>query len=173
MEPMARHASSPRLVGRDIELAALVDAVTRQDDERRVVLVNGEAGIGKTRLLAELMATLKEGVADRDHAEFVRGSCLALSEGELPFAPVLEILDGLRVQPEASGDVEGVRAELAGDVAAPGAGSSSRGRLFERVRDVLVQAAEPSGLVVIIDDLHWADRSTLDLLLFLARRLRG
>jgi DNA-binding CsgD family transcriptional regulator/tetratricopeptide (TPR) repeat protein len=173
MALMARHASSPRLVGRDTEMAALVDALTRRDEERRVVLLNGEAGIGKTRLLAELVATLKEQGADQGRAEVVRGSCLALSEGELPFAPVLEILDGLRDQHEGSNDVELVRAELAGDVAAPGAGSSSRGRLFERVRDILVHAAQPSGLVVIIDDLHWADRSTLDLLLFLARRLRG
>jgi DNA-binding CsgD family transcriptional regulator/tetratricopeptide (TPR) repeat protein len=173
MELMARHSSSPRLVGRDTELVALIDAVTRQDDERRVVLVDGEAGIGKTRLLTELVARLRERGGDHGPADVVRGSCLALSEGELPFAPVLEILDGLDAQPDVASDVEPVRTELAGGLAASAGGTSTRGRLFERVRDVLVRAAEPSGLIVIIDDLHWADRSTLDLLVFLARRLRS
>jgi DNA-binding CsgD family transcriptional regulator len=173
MQAMARRSSSPRLVGRDTEMAALIDAVTRQDEERPVVLVDGEAGIGKTRLLMELVSRLRATADDRGPVEVVRGSCLALAEGELPFAPVLEILDDLRNQPDVAGDVEPVWTELSGGVATPSAGTSTRGRLFSQVRDVLVRAAAPSGLVVIIDDLHWADRSTLDLLQFLARRLRG
>src|SRR5262245_21912427 len=173
MEPMARHASSPRLVGRDTEMAALVDAVTRQDEERRVVLINGEAGIGKTRLLAELVSRLRTQGDDHGRIEVVRGSCLALSEGELPFAPVLEILDDLDDQPDLETQIEQVRIELSGGIATRAAGASSRGRLFLQVRDVLVAAAGDTGLVVIVDDLHWADRSTLDLLVFLARRLRG
>jgi predicted ATPase len=154
-------------------MTALLDAVTREDQERRVVLVDGEAGIGKTRLLAELVSRLRTAGAQRGAVEVTRGSCLALAEGELPFAPILEILDDLRDRPEVAGDVESVRIELSGGIATPSAGSSTRGRLFSQARDVFVRAAERAALVVIIDDLHWADRSTLDLLVFLARRLRG
>ena len=170
---MTRRSSSPRLVGREAEMAALIDAVARPDEERRVVLVDGEAGIGKTRLLMELVSRLRAAADERGPIEVVRGSCLVLAEGELPFAPVLEILDDLGDLPDMAGDVELVRTELSGGIATPSAGSGTRGRLFSQVRDVLVRVAERSGLVVIIDDLHWADRSTLDLLLFLARRLRG
>src|SRR5262245_47000390 len=134
MTLMARHASSPQLVGRDTELAALIDAVTRQDEERRVVLVDGEAGIGKTRLLAELVARLRDRPGDHGPADVVRGSCLALSEGDLPFAPILEVLDGLDTQPDLATDVDLVRTELAGGVVASAAGTSTRGRLFERVQ---------------------------------------
>ena len=173
MRVMARRSSSPHLVGRDAEIVALLDAVTRHDEERRVVLVAGEAGIGKTRLLAELVTRLKAADGERTEIELVRGSCLALAEGELPFAPILEILDDLGDRSDVAGEVESVRLELSGGIATPSGGSSTRGRLFSQVRDVFVRAAERAALVVVIDDLHWADRSTLDLLVFLARRLRG
>ena len=63
MATMPRRSSSSRLIGRDRELADLLEAVQRGDDERRVVLVSGEAGIGKTRLLAELVELLGAGAA--------------------------------------------------------------------------------------------------------------
>jgi DNA-binding CsgD family transcriptional regulator/tetratricopeptide (TPR) repeat protein len=172
MAVMARPSSSPRLIGRDAELADLLVAVRRPDDERRVILLDGEAGIGKTRLLSELAARLAHDAAGA--VVVVRGSCLELGDGELPFAPVLEILDALSGNPDLGDEIEAVREDLsgAGPSASP-SGGSSRGRLFLRVRDLLVGAAAESELAVILDDLHWADRSTLDLMVYLARRLRG
>jgi len=174
MVAMVRRSSSPRLVGRDQELADLLAAVDGQDAERQVILIAGEAGIGKTRLLAELEATLRSSGADDRAIGIVRGSCLALADGELPFAPILEILDGLgHDRPDLRARIALVSQELSGGDLTSAAGGGSRGRLFGQIRDILVEAQADDGLVMIVDDVHWADRSTLDLLVFLARRLRG
>ena len=97
MADMGRRFRNARLVGRDRELADLLDAVLRVDPDRPVILVTGEAGIGKTRLLSELVDRLAEKPGDTATRPIVvRGSCLRLSAVDLPFAPILEILDGLQ-----------------------------------------------------------------------------
>ena len=175
MTGMGRRFRNARLVGRDRELAELVDAALRVDRDRPVILVTGEAGIGKTRLLSEFVGRLDEASSDTAGRPFVvRGSCLRLSAVDLPFAPILEILDGL--QGRATGEaLDSLRDHLAGAGAgAKGVGSAqSRTIRFIEIHQVLVAAAGDAPLAVVIDDLHWADQSTLDLLLFLARRLRG
>ncbi|MFD3418861.1 helix-turn-helix transcriptional regulator [Streptomyces decoyicus] len=159
------------LVGRDRELGALLGALRSQS---AVVLVEGGAGIGKSRLVAEASALLqKEGV------RVVTGGCHPLREA-LAFGPVIDALR--RVEPwlpprddlsPSAGALAPLLPDLAGmlpeapsfDEMEPGA---QRFRVAHAVRTVL-QAITPA--VLVIEDLHWSDEATLELLLMLARDL--
>ncbi len=167
-------ASSPTIIGRGIQLDALRSAVAGiADDPRRIVLVHGEAGIGKTRLLDEFARSIaRDPVADRPTL-LLRGTCLELGGGDLPYAPILDILDALAAEVDAPAQrsvVLGLRDELGG-AGATDVVSSGRGRTFIAIRDALLAAADGSHVVVCIDDLHWADRSTLELIRFLSTRV--
>ena len=170
---MARRPTSPRLVGREAELADLLGAVDSVDPDRPMILVAGEAGIGKTRLVNEVVRRLEGATATAGTSPWIvaRGSCLRLAEGELPFAPILEILDAIQDRDL----VQRLRTRLAGggDAHRPTGSAEARAMRFVEIRDLLVAASGGSPFLVVIDDLHWADQSTLDLVLFLARRLRG
>ncbi|MGB6458084.1 MAG: AAA family ATPase [Streptosporangiaceae bacterium] len=170
---------SPTVVGRDAELAGLnrsLDAVTR--GEPAAVLLGGETGVGKTRLITEF--------ADRldGRARTLTGGCLELGPAGLPFAPFTAVLRQLTR--ELGG--EGVRSLLTGRPAselgrllpelADPAGQSdeayrgeARARLFEQVLGLLERLAQATPVVLIIEDAHWADRSTRDLLTFLIGNL--
>src|SRR5215510_11597716 len=79
------------MVGRSDELGRLQDALVQAAaGEPIAVMVSGEAGIGKTRLVAELVAGVPPGV------RVLQGGCVPLAEGLLPYAPIAEILRGLR-----------------------------------------------------------------------------
>ena len=168
---MSARRTSPILIGREAELRALEEAVLDRA-ERPVALVGGEAGVGKTRLVRELRARqLAAG------ATVAVGSCVELGADLLPYAPFVESLGRLvedlgdradellgRERPDLATLLPG----LAEVTDAPPGGS--RGRMYEAVRAVLDRVPDP--LVVVLEDLHWADRSTLELLDYLARRLR-
>jgi DNA-binding CsgD family transcriptional regulator len=170
---MGLRRSSPILVGREVELRALEEAVAARA-ERPLVLLGGEAGVGKTRLVGELATRATAGGATA-----AVGSCVELGADVLPFAPFVESL-GRLVEGLGTGADELIgpaRAELvpllpnlAPPAGAPGAGAWSRGRMYEAVRGLLDRAPDP--LVLVLEDIHWADRSTLELLTYLARRLR-
>ncbi|HET9138855.1 ATP-binding protein, partial [Actinophytocola sp.] len=144
----------PDLVGRQVELAALRAALDRTlAGTPGLCLVTGEAGVGKTRLLTEL-ATL----ARARGARVLTGGCLPLAEAELPFAPIVEAL----------------RHEETGlDLVAAGSPSTStQPRMFELFLGTLGRIARGAPVLLAVEDVHWADRSTVDLLAFLARNLR-
>ncbi len=175
MRPMPGRISSPAFIGRRRQLDALRTAIAALvGDPRRIALVHGEAGIGKTRLLDEFARSIVvEPPGDRP-VLMVRGACLDLGGGDLPYAPILDILDDLAGQrrhcwPKAAPCR--FFETSSGAPATPIAHSSGRGRTFVAIRDHLVAAAHGSDVVVVVDDLHWADRSTLELLSFLATRL--
>ena len=86
---MAAQGSSPVLVGRTAEMSVLADALagTRQDGHP-ALLIGGEAGAGKSRLLAEFQATAPD-------ARVLAGGCLAMGGDELPFTPFATFLRGL------------------------------------------------------------------------------
>jgi DNA-binding CsgD family transcriptional regulator len=166
-----------RFVGRAAELAALETAVAEAGEGRpAVVLVGGEAGVGKTRLVGELA----ERAVERG-ALVATGASVELTAGT---APYLAFTDALRDLARAVGArawdrlQAGAPAELAGVL--PGAGSSpaaradgaARARLLGQARDLLSEAAATAPLLLVLEDVHWADRSTLDLAGFLARSLR-
>jgi len=178
---MGGQVTSPALVGRARELAVLDAALGRADGgASAVVLLGGEAGVGKTRLVTEFAAG-QAGTGTR----VLVGGCVPLADGELPFAPAVEALRDLVGQL----GVEPVRA-LAGPSWAelgrllPALGDPGRagpmpppeptgqGRLFELLLGLLGTLADRDPLVVVVEDVHWADRSTRDLLAFLARNLR-
>jgi DNA-binding CsgD family transcriptional regulator/tetratricopeptide (TPR) repeat protein len=179
---VARRVSSPEFVGRAEELAALQAALDRAaGGEASAVFVAGESGVGKTRLLRELQRH-----AESTGTRVLRGDCVAFGAGELPYAPIAGALRSLvrDVGPDAFDDLVGPgRNELArllpelGDDAAPGGdGMSATGeplaqaRLFGLLRGLLDQLAAEAPVVFVVDDLQWADRSTLE---FLSSLLRG
>lgn len=175
---MVGRVSSSRFVGRREELAALEAAAEQaRGGVGSVVLVGGEAGIGKSRLIAELGArAVSSGMAA------VVGECLSLGEGELPYAPVIGALRSLVDQRGAAEidallpaghELAALMPELAGEPAAPAlASAGSQGRLFEQLAALLAAAARAAPLVVVIEDFQWADRSTGDFLAFLVRATR-
>lgn len=147
------------------------------------VFVCGEAGAGKTRLVTEATAVAR----DRGTRTLV-GSCTAVGRRSFAFAPFVEALGPLVREP-ASGEGDGrspVGRGLARLVSGPAGGGAGREspdpgqfevsaqlRLFEEVLDGLELAAVPAGLLMVIEDLHWADPSSRGLFEFLSRSLRG
>jgi DNA-binding CsgD family transcriptional regulator/tetratricopeptide (TPR) repeat protein len=136
------------LVGRRSELALLASALAPGREPRAVVLV-GEAGVGKTRLVTEAIRTAGVRV--------LSGGCLPLSE-TVPFLPIAEALRGLDegVVARSSEQVrEAVTQLMAGGPPGP---------LFAGLRDLF---AEAGPVALAIEDVHWADASTLDFLVYL------
>jgi DNA-binding CsgD family transcriptional regulator len=182
---MAYQVMTGRFVGRAEELALLRDLLTRAAaGESLVALVGGEAGVGKTRLADQLAAT-----AGEEGMRVLRGGCVPLGEEGVPFAPVVEALRGLArdlgpaeleaVTGPARADLGRLAPDLAwGDGVAVGpavvdAGQAGQGRLFALLLGVVERLAEEAPLLWVMEDLHWADRSTRDLVAFLAASLRS
>src|SRR5258708_4032534 len=156
--------ASPVLVGRAEQLAVLDAALAPARREGpSVVLIGGEAGVGKSRLVSEFTARARGA-----GARVLTGGCVELGTDGLPFAPVTAGLRGLVPQLGAD-SVAGLLAEFGatdGD-----AGESVAGvRLFEQMLALLEGLAESGPVVLLIEDAHWADRSTRDLLAFLVSR---
>lgn len=181
MEVMPSRVSSPILVGRHEELERML-ANLRGDSptEHRLIVVAGEAGVGKTRFVDEV------GTRARQLGfQVLAGGCINLS-GAYPYAPFVEALrdlsrnlppDPIERLPEL-GDGELGRLLFPAGLPATAeaqAGlsySSPQASLFEGLLRFLMQMAETAPVLVLIEDLHWADRSSLDLLSFLARNVR-
>lgn len=183
-------AGSPVFVGRSAELTALLDALhAAGTGEPQALLVGGEAGVGKTRLLDEFLAR-----AEKAGAVTAVGGCLELGADGLPFAPFTTALRALRRTLGAellATAVSGREAELArllpdvarpsgpGDVAGPerdarGAwGEDGRARVFELAVQLLERLTADRTVVLALEDLHWADRSTRELLGYLYRSLQA
>ncbi|WP_274385136.1 LuxR family transcriptional regulator [Streptosporangium sp. KLBMP 9127] len=166
---------SPVLVGRERERAALAAALTAARSGAAVVLVGGEAGMGKTRLVREFTGGLGASV------RVLTGGCTDLGVDGLPFGPFVTALRRLVRELDAppvtallpSGGRRGLARLLpelgvADDEPEPDLG---RARLFEEVLLLLEGAARQRSLVLVLEDLHWADRSTGELLTFLATNL--
>jgi DNA-binding CsgD family transcriptional regulator/tetratricopeptide (TPR) repeat protein len=180
---MAYQVTTGRFVGRSNELARLRELLARAaDGTPLVLLLGGEAGVGKTRLVEQLAAAAQErGV------RVLRGDCVPLGEEGLPFAPVIEALRGLADDLDAD-ELQAVagpaRQELTrllpdlpwgGEAAAgpPVASRAGQGRLFELLLGVVQRLAARAPLLWVLEDLHWADRSTRDLVAYLATYLRA
>jgi DNA-binding CsgD family transcriptional regulator len=183
---VARRVSSPEFVGRAEELAALQAALERAArGEATAVFVAGDSGVGKTRLLRELQRSAAAG-----GSRVLRGDCVAFGAGELPYAPIAGALRNLmrELGPGGFDELVGpgrdafarLLPELGGaeepSVAADGGGMSATGeplaqaRLFGLLRGLLDELATEAPVVFVVDDLQWADRSTLE---FLSSLLRG
>jgi DNA-binding CsgD family transcriptional regulator/tetratricopeptide (TPR) repeat protein len=174
--PTDRPSTAP-LIGRSSELERMTTLVGIEGGagQSSGVLLGGDAGVGKTRLLSEL----------RDHAQaagwqVVVGHCLDFGDGALPYLPFTEIFGRLsntapavaaslsashpavtRLMPDGRSDTDGSQVQSE---------PMTRSRLFEAVHSALEQLAGDGPLLVIIEDVHWADQSTREMLSFLFAR---
>jgi predicted ATPase len=175
---MGGRVASPTFVGRVEELQVLEEARRRAaSTDPAVVLVGGEAGVGKTRLVAEVTAR-----CGADGTRVLAGGCVPVGDGALPYAPIVEALRTLVAEvgvDEVRGLIGPSWPELARLLPALGASERARQldqaaqvRLFELVLGLLSRLGDQVPLVLVVEDLHWADRSTRDLLAFLVRNLR-
>jgi DNA-binding CsgD family transcriptional regulator len=177
---MATRVTSARIIGRTAELAELEAAVADAAEGRpSLAFIAGESGVGKTRLVSELERL----AAARHGARVLSGDCVELGEGELPYAPLVAALrplarDGDPVLTALPGPV---RADLAAllpglagpDARIPEAGQDERAqaRVFEALLALLTALSAQQPVLLSIEDLHWADRSTRAFLAFLAASL--
>ncbi|MFI2413323.1 AAA family ATPase [Streptomyces sp. NPDC018947] len=179
---------SPVFVGRAGELGTLNDALARArgedpagapgtGGEPQALLLGGEAGVGKTRLVEEFAAA-----ARRQGAVVALGGCVEIGADGLPFAPFSTALRALRreLPAELAAAAAGQEEELArllpelGDTdTGPGRhDEESMARLFELTARLLERVAARHTVVLVLEDLHWADASTRHLIAYLFRTLR-
>ncbi|MEV0159537.1 helix-turn-helix transcriptional regulator [Nonomuraea fuscirosea] len=153
------------LVGRSSELAGLVQVLdSAAEGVAGVALVGGDAGIGKTRLVTELAARAKE----RGFNVLV-GQCAELGDS-LPYLPLADALRGAEPAVRAAATAHPLLGQLLpGAESQPSAGLTQQ-RLFGSLLGLL---AELQPVLFVIEDLHWADRSTRDLLVFLSRMVQN
>ena len=180
---MAR-VSSPIFVGRGAELERLADALNLATNQRPATrLVGGDAGIGKTRLVNEFVAGARS-----SGAHVLIGDCLQLGETGLPYAPfvgalrpLLRSLKGDQLD-ELLGPGRAELSHLLPDLGSPAAtkgrrdpspdAGAAQARLFEIVFGLLRRLSDKAPVALILEDLHWADSSTRDLLRFIVRNAR-
>jgi predicted ATPase/DNA-binding SARP family transcriptional activator len=172
------------LVGREEELASLLRAYEAAGTGGHVAVLEGEAGIGKTRLAEEFLsyaarrgsvtiaARCYQGEMDLAYGPFVEGLSAAVQrEGvaaRLGEVPAHLLAEAARLVPELADLRPGLPSPP--PLETPGAQS----RFFEGIGRVLLATCEgPSPGVLFIDDVHWADASSLDLLAYVVRRLRS
>ncbi|MCL2730416.1 MAG: AAA family ATPase [Actinomycetia bacterium] len=158
--------TSAPLVGRAAERGELAAAFARAaSGQARVVLITGEAGIGKTRLAEELGALAR---AAGGGVHLRTGESVPLSGATLAYGPFVA---ALRDRAEWL-FADGLPGEPAGARQRSGDPTAARQRLFERMLALLTELSARSPLVLVLEDVHWADASTRELLAFLAVRLR-
>jgi DNA-binding CsgD family transcriptional regulator len=164
------------MVGRNAELAFL-DGALRETPS--ALLVGGEAGVGKSRLIQEFLRSAERRAGARGLRVLV-GGCLQISSEGLPFAPFSAVLR--RLVREIG--VDGVAALLPGGPSGlarllpefgepdtEAATTEARTRLFDHVLLLFERLTEEMPVVLVIEDAHWAERSTRDLLSYLIRNL--
>jgi ATP/maltotriose-dependent transcriptional regulator MalT len=168
---------SPVLVGREDEMVVLAAAFdTAAGGTPATVLVGAEPGGGKSRLAGEFAARV------RDRALVLAGGCVELTAGGLPYAPFAAALRELARERGAAEVAALLPGPAGGELAAllPGFGArawgadpdTARARLFELLLALLEALAEDRPVVLVVEDVHWADPETCDLLSFLVRNLR-
>ncbi|CAM5672644.1 helix-turn-helix transcriptional regulator [Streptomyces aurantiogriseus] len=176
LAPVETRSVSPVFVGRADELDTLNDALSRAAaGEPQALLIGGEAGVGKTRLVEEFATA-----ACRRGAVVALGGCVEIGADGLPFAPFSTALRALRraLPDELAAAAAGQEEELARLLPEMGEAGTGRhdeegmARLFELTARLLERVAADRTVVVALEDLHWADASTRHLLSYLLRTLR-
>ncbi len=178
------------MVGRSAELGRLLEVLdAAREGQAGAALLGGDAGIGKTRMVTEVGR-----LAEERGCFVLVGRCVELGD-TLPYLPLADALRGAERDPRTAGivrralaarpvlerllpgsepgsgrDTSGGRDEEAGVGGDPG--GLARQRLFGSVLGLLGELADERPVLLVLEDLHWADRSTRDLLLFLSRMLQ-
>jgi DNA-binding CsgD family transcriptional regulator/tetratricopeptide (TPR) repeat protein len=181
--PLYQPVVCPILVGRSAELAALqacIQAPTR--GQGSVVLLSGEAGIGKSRLVAELQRS-----AEAPGFQLLSGQCFP-ADRSCPYAPLLDLVRTF-LAPLSPAQITTVLGSSARalvpllpepvqhlpEVASlpplsPLEPEQEQRRLFTALAEVFLRATTSQPVLLLVEDLHWSDESTLEFLLFLARK---
>ncbi len=162
------------LVGRERERAKLLEMYTAVGPDGRLVVLEGETGIGKTRLAEELVARARTGGSAATSVRCVE------EEAGLAYGCTIELVRGaLReghpdaVSAPAAAEASRLVPELGASPAAALDGPGAQARFLDGVTRTLLEAvAGDRPGVLVVDDAHWADPSSLEVLAFLARRLR-
>ena len=175
MTAVPRPGSRIGLVGRGAERAELLAALDRARSGRAgAVLVSGDAGVGKSRLVAELADAAGD-------AHVIVGRCLDVGDASLPYLPFTEALAALRGPvpdvldrwPALRRLAPWLEAEPEPAPDRPPDRELGRLQLFDGMLSALIAAGAGRPLLLVVEDLHWADRSTRELLAFLLSRLDG
>ena len=153
------------MVGRDADLVTLMDAAERaRRGEVTLVLVTGEAGIGKSRLVSEFAAVLEDATVLVSHG-------VAMSTGEIPFGILADLLKSLlRADPAGLTDHE--RDALAPLLPGTRHGGD-RTAMLSAALDLIERLSADRLLVWIVEDLQWADAASRDLLGIALRTAQG
>src|SRR2546430_2617538 len=173
----------PVLIGRAAALASLERIVEQVGNgQGQMVLVSGEAGIGKSRLVAEAKASVGQ-----ERARFLQGACFE-QDRALPLAPLLDMLRTLLVTgpretslpllvplaPELIKILPDLAIFLPDVTPTPALEpEQEQRRLFVALADFLLDLAEYHPLMLVIEDLHWSDDISLEFLLYLSRYLQA
>ncbi len=168
----------PTLVGRAAELSSMEDALLAAlRGDGGVLILGGEAGMGKTRLVGELTSR-----AHRLRCAVMSGAC-SEAELSLPYLPFLEAIgnrlttehmDELRQRLGAAADeLSQLFPQLGRPAAAGGDPTQAKLRMFEAILLLLRDAARERALLLVLEDLQWADPGTRELLDYMTRRLRS
>ena len=172
VRPLPLRLDAP-LVGRDEEMHRLEAAYARATRERATVLVTvtGEAGLGKTRLVHEIAGRL------RSEANVLTGRCLSYGEG-ITFWPLREVVrqacggqdspDAIKALLDDEADAAGVAERLSRALGPGNQGRSDAAEIFWAARRLLETLARSRPLLVVFEDLHWAEPTFLDLVESLA-----
>ncbi|MEV6013070.1 AAA family ATPase [Streptomyces sp. NPDC051976] len=179
LDSVQTQSLSPEFIGRDTELTWLAAALAAADaGEPQAVLIGGEAGVGKTRLTEEFLTAARAA-----GAVTAIGGCVEIGADGLPFAPVSSALRDLHrtLGSELTAAAAGQEADLARLLPELGEAfggprdphdEDGRVRLFELTARLLERLGTDRTVVVVVEDLHWADRSTRELLAYLFRSLQ-
>jgi len=178
--PISSSQVCPVLVDREVELAALDSLLGEASAGRsRLAVLAGEAGAGKSRLVREVVPH-----ATARGFQLLAGGCLE-RDRDYPFAPVVDALrQRLMATPTAPHAILGPQREVLAELlpelrthAAPSGPEPplppehGKRRLFEAIAALLARLADRQPLLVVLEDLHWADATSLELLEVLPRRL--
>jgi predicted ATPase len=154
------------LVGRLAETSVLDEALRMAAEDGPVaVVIAGDAGIGKSRLAAEVC-----GQATAEGWQVLSAGCVDLAEGSVPYLPLVDALRSLGATELPAvldhwrrGEAEQAATQLSPDTA--------RGRVYAAYLDLLRTRSEEAPRALVVEDVHWADRATRDLLSYLIRGL--
>ena len=189
-EEMRTRDFRPRFVGRQEEFGQLTTHFNALGERGRTIFLSGEAGIGKTRVVEKLAL-----YAEQHNGRVIQGSCF-FEHGMGPYMPLLDALGNLfdktgltdeerdelgqRLEREApelaqlaahGSTTVRVRAGFAAAFGSEENVEAARQRLFDTVFDLLAAAARTRPLVMVLEDMHWADEGSLQLLHYLGRRI--
>ncbi len=168
--------SRTKLIGRDEEFTRLRDmADLAVEHSAQLVLVSGEAGIGKTTLTGEFVGQLMES-GWGGHI----GACIETADRPLPFGPIVSILRSIllgdierldEIVGHHRRDLSGLLPELSDIAEAAASLDGDIDRLFDAIAVILTEASRRRPNAILIEDIHWADAATRDLLSSLVNRL--